>query len=87
MSINIPLLKQICEIAGIPGFEKRIRDLVIKEVAPLVDEWTVDNLGNVITRRIYRARGGGHSGGKEINKKTHAFGRGFSSCDPLRVRT
>ena len=49
MSINIPLLKQICEIAGAPGFEKRIRDLIIKEVAPLVDEWTVDNLGNVIT--------------------------------------
>jgi len=49
MSINIALLKEICEIAGAPGFEKRVRDLVIKEVRPLVDELSVDNLGNVIT--------------------------------------
>ncbi|MCE7993564.1 MAG: M42 family metallopeptidase [Roseivirga sp.] len=49
MSINVSLLKSICEIAGAPGFEKRIRDLVIKEVAPLVDELSVDNMGNVIT--------------------------------------
>lgn len=49
MSLNISLLKNICEIAGAPGFEKRIRNLVIEEVTPLVDELSVDNLGNVIT--------------------------------------
>lgn len=49
MSINVSLLKSICEIAGAPGFEKRIRDLVIKEVSPLVDEVSVDNMGNVVT--------------------------------------
>ena len=49
MALNIPLLKSICEIAGAPGFEKRIRDLVINEVTPLVDELSVDNMGNVIT--------------------------------------
>ena len=49
MSINVALLKEICEIAGAPGFEKRVRDLVIREVTPLVDELSVDNLGNVIT--------------------------------------
>lgn len=48
MGINIGLLKQLCEIAGAPGFEKRIRDLIIKEISPLVDEVKVDNLGNVI---------------------------------------
>jgi len=48
MSINTPLLKKICEIAGAPGFEKRVRDLVIQEVEPLVDELSVDNLGNVV---------------------------------------
>ena len=47
--MNITLLKNICEIAGAPGFEKRIRDLVIEEVSPWVDELSVDNLGNVIT--------------------------------------
>lgn len=48
MELNIPLLKQICEIAGAPGFEKRIRDLVIELVTPMVDEIKTDNLGNVI---------------------------------------
>ena len=45
---NIELLKRICEAPGAPGFEKRIRDLIIEEVTPLVDEVEVDNLGNVI---------------------------------------
>lgn len=48
MNINISLLKEICEIAGAPGFEKRVRDLVIQHVTPLVDEVTIDNIGNVI---------------------------------------
>lgn len=47
MKINIPLLKEICEIAGAPGFEQRIRELVIKEVTPLVDEIKINNMGNV----------------------------------------
>ena len=42
------MLKQICEIAGAPGFEQRIRKLVVKEVKPLVDELSVDTMGNVI---------------------------------------
>lgn len=48
MDINVSLLKEICEIAGAPGFEKRVRDLVINLVTPLSDEVKVDNLGNVI---------------------------------------
>ena len=47
MTINIPLLKEICEIAGAPGFEQRIRELVIKEVTPLVDEIKINNMGNI----------------------------------------
>lgn len=47
MSLNIPLLKEICETAGAPGFENRIREIVLREVTPLVDKVTVDNLGNV----------------------------------------
>ncbi len=47
MSLNIPLLKEICETAGAPGFENRIREIVLREVTPLVDRVTVDNLGNV----------------------------------------
>ena len=48
MDINVSLLKEICEIAGAPGFEKRVRDLVVELVTPLADEVKIDNLGNVI---------------------------------------
>lgn len=47
MDINFNLLKSICEEAGTSGFEKRIRDFVIAEVSPLVDEVQVDHMGNV----------------------------------------
>ena len=47
MAINVPLLAEICEVAGAPGYEKRIRDIVLREVTPLVDEVKVDNMGNV----------------------------------------
>ncbi|TAH40010.1 MAG: M42 family peptidase [Bacteroidetes bacterium] len=47
MALNIPLLKEICETAGAPGFENRIREIVLREVDSLVDRVTVDNLGNV----------------------------------------
>lgn len=47
MSLNIKLLKEICEAAGAPGYESRVREIVIREVTPLVDDVSVDNLGNV----------------------------------------
>ena len=46
--INFSLLKQICEVPGAPGFEQRIRKLVIDKVTPMVDEVNIDPLGNVI---------------------------------------
>ncbi len=47
MSIQTALLAEICKTPGAPGFEQKVRELVIKEVSPLVDEVTVDNMGNV----------------------------------------
>ncbi len=47
MSINTSLLAKICTTPGAPGFEQKIRELVIQEVTPLVDELEVDNMGNV----------------------------------------
>ena len=47
MSINVSLLKEIAEVAGAPGHEQRIREIVLKEVKPLVDDITIDNMGNV----------------------------------------
>ena len=45
--LDIPLLKKICEIAGAPGFEQRVRKLVIEEIKNYVDEYSIDNLGNL----------------------------------------
>lgn len=47
MSVNFQLLKEICTIPGAPGFERLIRERVLEEVKPLVDELSVDNMGNV----------------------------------------
>jgi endoglucanase len=47
MSINTTLLNTICTTPGAPGFEQKIRGLVLKELEGLVDEIEVDNMGNV----------------------------------------
>tara|TARA_Y100000589_G_scaffold190556_1_gene180515 strand:+ start:112 stop:1155 length:1044 start_codon:yes stop_codon:yes gene_type:complete len=46
--INTKLLSDLCEVAGAPGHENRVRNMVLKEIKPLVDEITIDNMGNVI---------------------------------------
>lgn len=46
--INVDLLRRICETPGAPGYEQRIREFVISEVSPLVNEVSIDNMGNVI---------------------------------------
>lgn len=48
MVINVELLSEICEVPGAPGFEDRIRSLVLKEIDGLVDTVSVDNMGNVV---------------------------------------
>ncbi|OEK03384.1 endoglucanase [Roseivirga sp. 4D4] len=73
MSINVSLLKSICEIAGAPGFEKRVRDLVIQEVSPLVDEVSVDNMGNVVTVK----KGTNNPEGKKVMVAAHMDEIGF----------
>jgi len=73
MSINVSLLKTICETAGAPGFEKRVRDFVIKEVSPLVDELSVDNLGNVIAIK----KGANNPDGKKAMVAAHMDEIGF----------
>jgi putative aminopeptidase FrvX len=48
MSINLTLLKELCEAPGAPGHEEKVREIVIRELTPLCDEVTVDVIGNVI---------------------------------------
>ncbi|MFT7613412.1 MAG: putative aminopeptidase FrvX [Parvicellaceae bacterium] len=47
MPINVQLLSEICKTPGAPGFEQKVRELVIKEVTPFVDSVETDNMGNV----------------------------------------
>ena len=48
MGINIKLLKDICEVAGAPGFENRVREMVLKQIENLVDDISIDNMGNIV---------------------------------------
>lgn len=45
--INIKLLAEVCEVAGAPGHEQPIREVVLREINNLCDKVTVDNMGNV----------------------------------------
>lgn len=54
--INTQLLKKICETPGAPGFEQRIRELVVREVRTLADELRIDNMGNVIAIKRGKSR-------------------------------
>jgi endoglucanase len=73
MAINVALLKDICEIAGAPGFEERIRNLVIKEVRPLVDTVEIDNMGSVITFK----KGSNNPDNKRVMVAAHMDEIGF----------
>ncbi len=56
MKLNLNLLKQLSEVAGIPGWEDRVRDLVIEELEGLVDDIRVDALGNVIAHKLGKGK-------------------------------
>jgi endoglucanase len=52
------LIRKLVEVSGPSGYESRIRDCVIKEVEPLIDEVRIDNLGNLIVRKGDKAKNG-----------------------------
>ena len=55
MAIDVALLARVCEAPGAPGFEKVIRELVVKEIDDLADEIRVDNMGNVVALKKGRS--------------------------------
>lgn len=87
MSIDVDLLAKVCEVPGAPGFEIKIRELVIEELEGLVDDIRVDRMGNVIALKK----------GKDSKKKamaaahmdeigfivTHIDDNGFVRFNPL----
>lgn len=50
MNIDIPSLKAICETAGAPGHEIQIRNLIIEKIENHVDNYQIDNIGNIIAQ-------------------------------------
>lgn len=54
--MQIELLRTICEMPGAPGYEHRVRELVLNEVKSYADEVSVDKMGNVIALRRGRNR-------------------------------
>ena len=56
MPLNLPLLSAICAAPGVSGYERRIRDVIKKEVTPLADEVRTDNMGNLIAIKKGTAR-------------------------------
>ncbi len=51
LMIDVQRLARICRVPGAPGFEHRIRALVLLELEGLDVEVQVDHMGNVIARR------------------------------------
>ncbi len=49
--VNFALLAELCRTPGAPGHEEAIRDVVARELAPLVDECWTDPLGNFVARK------------------------------------
>ncbi len=73
MDLNIPLLKEICELPGAPGFEQKIRQFILEQVKPYVDELRVDNIGNIITLK----KGNNNPEGKKVMVSAHMDEIGF----------
>jgi endoglucanase len=49
--MSLDLLAELCEAPGPPGREDRVREIVRREMAPHVDDLSVDPLGNLVARR------------------------------------
>ncbi len=55
MPLNLPLLAEICQTPGAPGFEDRIRQVVLREISPIADHVEVDAMGNVFALKKGRS--------------------------------
>lgn len=53
-TVNIDLLKRLCETPGVPGREERVRAMIEKEIKGLFDDVQTDAMGNLICRRSPR---------------------------------
>ena len=66
--INTKLLAELCEVAGAPGHENRVREIVLKEIKPLVDDINIDNMGNVVAIKKAKKKEGNDRGAHGRNR-------------------
>ena len=71
--MRLDLLKRLTEAAGIPGYEDRLRAIVIPELEAVCDEVSVDPLGNVVGVK----RGGGPEPRRKVMLAGHIDEIGF----------
>lgn len=71
MAIDIKLLEKICKAPGAPGYEIEIRKLILKELKGLVDDISIDSMGNVTALKK------GKSSEKKIMAAAHMDEIGF----------
>ena len=71
MAIDIPLLTRICAAPGAPGFENKVRDLVLNELDGLADSVRIDSMGNVVALKK------GKSSEKKVMAAAHMDEIGF----------
>ena len=58
-SLNIDLLKRLCETPGVPGREDRVRALIEEEISGLFDEIKIDAMGSLLCKRSPTAQSEG----------------------------
>ena len=68
---DMDLLKKLSEMAGVPGREERVRDLIKKELEGVVDTLQEDALGNLIALKS------GAEGAKRVMLSAHMDEIGF----------
>lgn len=79
-TVNLDLLKRLCEMPGVPGREERVRALIQEELAlpgasgqPIFDETYVDAMGSLICRRGPRPGKGSKSKRSQDRRATRVM--------------
>lgn len=73
MMRNEQLLKELCEMQGVAGYEKNVRKFIKNIVQPYADELIEDAMGNLIVLK----KGNGDPNGKKIMLAAHMDEVGF----------
>jgi len=45
---GIEILKKLCQLPGVPGFEQAVRNYLLQELKPYADELSIDPMGNLL---------------------------------------